>query len=171
MEELLYEADGPVATFTLNRPERLNAVTPRMIDELDAALARASEDDEIKVIRLRGAGRAFCAGYDLDWAAAEMERIDRAGPWDPMADYGVMSRFVDSYMGLWRSPKPVVAQVHGFCVGGGTDFALCSDLSCAPRTAGSATRRPACGARPSRWSRRCTASASAAARTLPSAAT
>ena len=49
-------------------------------------------------------------------------------PWDPIADYQGMSRFVDAYMELWRSPKPVIAQVHGFCVGGGTDFALCSDL-------------------------------------------
>jgi enoyl-CoA hydratase len=125
---LLYEVDGGVATFTLNRPERLNAVTPRLAGELDAALKRAQADDAVRVIRLRGAGRAFCAGYDLDWAAEEMESIDRAGPWDPMEDYANLSGFVDVYMGLWRSPKPVVAQVHGVCIGGGSDLALCSDL-------------------------------------------
>jgi enoyl-CoA hydratase len=80
------------------------------------------------VIRLRGAGRAFCAGYDIDWGAESMKEAERDRPWDPMADLAMMSRFVDTYMALWRSPKPVIAQVHGFCVGGGTDFALCSDL-------------------------------------------
>ena len=126
--DLLVEIDGPVATFTLNRPERLNAVTPGMIDALDAALARALDDDAVRVIRLRGAGRAFCAGYDLDWAAALMREGDLAGPWDPAADHRLLSRYVNSYMALWRSPKPVVAQVHGVCVGGGSDLALCSDL-------------------------------------------
>ena len=57
-----------------------------------------------------------------------MEEAEAGRPWDPMADLRVMSRFVDLYMALWRSPKPVITQVHGFCVGGGTDFALCSDL-------------------------------------------
>ena len=79
----------------------------------------------MRVIRLRGAGRGFCAGYDLEWASALMRDDD---PWDPAADFRVMSRYVNSYMALWRSPKPVVAQVHGVCVGGGSDLALCSDL-------------------------------------------
>jgi enoyl-CoA hydratase len=123
--ELLVETDGAVATFTLNRPERLNAITPPMIDALDAALASALEDETVRVIRLRGAGRAFCAGYDLEWAAELMVEDDA---WDPAADFRLMSRYVNSYMALWRSPKPVVAQVHGVCVGGGSDLALCSDL-------------------------------------------
>ena len=122
---LLVDPDGPVVTFTLNRPERLNAITPDMIEALDAALAAALADDAVRVIRLRGAGRAFCAGYDLEWASALMREDD---PWDPAADFRVMSRYVNSYMALWRSPKPVVAQVHGVCVGGGSDLALCSDL-------------------------------------------
>jgi enoyl-CoA hydratase len=125
---VLYEVEAGVATVTLNRPERLNAVTPALAEALGAALARAQEDDGVRVLRLRGAGRAFCAGYDLDWAAEEMESIDRAGPWDPLEDFGNLSRFVDVYMGLWRSPKPVVAQVQGVCIGGGSDLALCSDL-------------------------------------------
>jgi enoyl-CoA hydratase len=57
-----------------------------------------------------------------------MQEAEAGGPWDPIADYQAMSRFVDAYMALWRSPKPVIAQVHGYCVAGGTDFALCSDL-------------------------------------------
>jgi enoyl-CoA hydratase len=126
--ELLVETDGAVATFTLNRPERLNAITPTLINALDAALADALADAAVRVIRLRGAGRAFCAGYDLEWDATLMHEGDLAGPWDPAADYRTMSRYVNSYMALWRSPKPVVAQVHGACVGGGSDLALCSDL-------------------------------------------
>lgn len=123
--ELLAETGGAVATFTLNRPERLNAITPEMVEALDAALADALADAAVRVIRLRGAGRAFCAGYDLEWASALMRDDD---PWDPATDFRVMSRYVNSYMALWRSPKPVVAQVHGVCVGGGSDLALCSDL-------------------------------------------
>ena len=128
MPNVLYEVEGRVATLTLNRPERLNAITPQLVDDLDAALSRAWGDDGVHAIRLRGAGRTFCAGYDIGWGAEQMEEAVREGPWDPIADYQTMSRFVSSYMQLWRSPKPVIAQVHGFCVGGGTDFALCSDL-------------------------------------------
>lgn len=125
---VLCEVDGAVATLTLNRPERLNAINPQLIDELDAARRRAEDDPAVRVIRLRGAGSAFCAGYDIEWAAALMRDVDSAGPWDPAADLRAMGRYVGSYMALWRSPKPVVAQVHGACVGGGSDLALCSDL-------------------------------------------
>ena len=105
---------------------RLNTIVPDMMEEFDAAMQRAIDDGNVRVVRLRGAGRAFCAGYDIDWGAEMMEKVP--SPWDPILDYQVMSSYVTSYMSLWRSPKPVIAQVHGFCVGGGTDFALCSDL-------------------------------------------
>jgi enoyl-CoA hydratase len=126
--QVIYEAADRVATLTLNRPERLNAITRALIGELRAALERAWDDDGVRVIRLRGAGRAFCAGYDIGWGAEVMRDAEGEMPWDPMADLRMMSGFVDAYMQLWRSPKPVVAQVHGACVGGGTDLALCSDL-------------------------------------------
>lgn len=125
---VLYETAGAVATLTLNRPERLNTITPELIADLREALARAQADDGVRVMRLRGAGRAFCAGYDIGWGAEVMAQAEGDRPWDPMADQRMMSDFVEAYMSLWRSPKPVIAQVHGFCVGGGTDFALCSDL-------------------------------------------
>ena len=126
-ETVLYEAADGVATLTLNRPDRLNTIGPELIDDLRANLERAWTDAEVRVIRLRGAGRAFCAGYDIQWGSEVMDaESDR--PWDPIVDYQFMSRYVDTYMELWRSPKPVIAQVHGYCVGGGTDFALCSDL-------------------------------------------
>jgi enoyl-CoA hydratase len=125
---VLRETDGAVSTLILNRPERLNTITPGLVEDLRAALAEAQADDAVRVIRLKGAGRAFCAGYDIDWGAEVMRDSEGDEPWDPMADLALMSRFVDTYMSLWRSRKPVIAQVHGFCVGGGTDFALCSDL-------------------------------------------
>ena len=127
-DTVLYDRDERVATLTLNRPERLNTIVPELMDAFDEAMAKAQADPEVRVIRLRGAGRTFCAGYDIDWGAHMMEAQEQDKPWDPIVDYQVMSRFVNSYMSLWRSPKPVIAQVHGFCVGGGTDFALCSDL-------------------------------------------
>jgi enoyl-CoA hydratase len=126
-ETVLYDAADGVATLTLNRPDRLNTIVPELIADLRAGLERAWGEEEVRAIRLRGAGRVFCAGYDIDWGSS-MEAADLDRPWDPIADYQGMSRFVDAYMELWRSPKPVIAQVHGFCVGGGTDFALCSDL-------------------------------------------
>jgi len=121
-QTVLYEAAEGVATLTLNRPQRLNTIVPELIEDLRGALGR-----EVRAIRLRGAGRAFCAGYDIEWGSEVMTE-EEGEVWDPIADYRLMTRYVDAYMELWRSPKPVIAQVHGFCVGGGTDFALCSDL-------------------------------------------
>jgi enoyl-CoA hydratase len=125
---VLEEQSEGVATLTLNRPDRLNAIVPELIADLNAALDRAEDDPAVRAIRLRGAGRSFCAGYDIGFGAEIMRDSEGDAPWDPMADQRMMRRFVDTYMRLWRSPKPVIAQVHGFCVGGGTDFALCSDL-------------------------------------------
>jgi enoyl-CoA hydratase len=127
-DTVLYEAADAVATLTLNRPQRLNAITPQLVEDFGAALARALDDGDVRVVRLRGAGSAFCAGYDIGWGSASMQQAEEGSPWDPIADYQTMRRFVDAYMALWRSPKPVVAQVHGYCVAGGTDFALCCDL-------------------------------------------
>jgi enoyl-CoA hydratase/carnithine racemase len=128
-DTVLTDRDGPVTTLTLNRPERLNAITPELARQVREALVEANADDAVRVIRLRGAGRTFCAGYDIGWGSEWMVQAEGDRPWDPMADLRNMNGFVqETYMALWRSPKPVIAQVHGFCVGGGTDFALCSDL-------------------------------------------
>jgi enoyl-CoA hydratase len=128
-DTVLSERHGAVTTLTLNRPERLNTITPELASDLQTALAEANADDAVHAIRLRGAGRVFCAGYDIGWGSESMTDAEGDKPWDPMADLRNMNRFVqDTFMALWRSPKPVIAQVHGYCVGGGTDFALCSDL-------------------------------------------
>lgn len=127
---ITYEATGGVARITLNRPERLNALNAQLIAELRDAVSAAGDDPSVRVSILRGAGRAFCAGYDLDWGTKAEDATQRAlsGAWDPVRDYLGMSRNVAVFMSLWHSPKPVIAQVHGWCVGGGTDLALCSDL-------------------------------------------
>ena len=124
-----YSTRGALAFITLNRPERLNAIGAGMTAGLRDAVARANGEGDVRVIILRGAGRAFCAGYDLQGAPqAEADAQERAGGWDPVADYAFMSENVRCFMSLWESRKPVIAQVHGWCVGGGTDMALCSDL-------------------------------------------
>ena len=123
------DADG-VARIVLNRPERLNAINGRLIADLRDAVIAANEDSAVRVIVLGGAGRAFCAGYDLDAGTRLEDATQRAqgGNWDPVRDYQGMSRNVRVFMSLWESPKPVIAQIHGWCVGGGTDMALCADL-------------------------------------------
>ncbi len=122
-------ADG-VARIVLNRPERLNAINGRLIADLREAVIAANEESAVRVIVLSGAGRAFCAGYDLDAGTRAEDATQRAqgGNWDPVRDYQGMSRNVRVFMSLWESPKPVIAQIHGWCVGGGTDMALCADL-------------------------------------------
>ena len=129
-ESILYETANGIARITLNRPERLNAINRSLSAELREAVRTANEDESVRVMVLSGAGRAFCAGYDLDWGTKAEDANQRAmaGNWDPVRDYLGMSRNVRSFMSLWESPKPVIAQVHGWCVGGGTDMALCSDL-------------------------------------------
>jgi enoyl-CoA hydratase/carnithine racemase len=132
-ETLLYDVDDSIATITLNRPERLNAIAPPMPDELEAAVHAAVGDPEAKVIVLRGAGRAFCAGFDFSGGFRHYaDLLETDGEWDPGKDMiGATAPSlgpVPKFMSLWRSPKPVIAQVHGWCVGGGSDMALCADL-------------------------------------------
>jgi len=132
-ETLIYATDGAVATVTLNRPDRLNTIVPPMPDELEAAVHRAVADASVKVIVLRGAGRAFCAGFDFGGGFHHWDdALTTEGEWDPGKDF-VMATApsvgpVPKFMSMWRSPKPVIAQVHGWCVGGGSDMALCADL-------------------------------------------
>ena len=132
-ETILYRADGPVATITLNRPDRLNTIVPPMPDEVQDAVGAATRDHDVKVIVLRGAGRAFCAGYDFGRGFGHWdEYIQTEGEWDAGKDFAFATAAevapTQQLMSVWRTPKPVIAQVHGWCVGGGSDFALCADL-------------------------------------------
>ena len=132
-ETLLYDVEGAIATITLNRPDQLNTIVPPMPDELESAVHRAVRDPSVRVIVLRGAGRAFCAGFDFGGGFHHWdEGLTTDGEWDPGKDFvGATTHSlgpVPKFMSLWRSPKPVVCQVHGWCVGGGSDMALCADL-------------------------------------------
>jgi enoyl-CoA hydratase len=131
-ETLLYEVEDRVATVTLNRPDRLNTIVPPMPDELERAVHSASLDADVKVIVLRGSGRAFCAGFDFGGGFHHWdEGITTEGEWDPGKDFAWATSPhgpVPKFMSMWRAPKPVIAQVHGWCVGGGSDMALCADL-------------------------------------------
>jgi enoyl-CoA hydratase len=151
LSTMTYERTGRVARITLNRPERGNGITLEMPRELADCVERANLDPEVHVIALAGNGKGFCGGYDLV-ASAEVNSKDRVAPrvavpegapidpmvvfqnhipgstWDPMVDWQMMSRNVRGFMSLFHSDKPVVCKVQGFCVAGGTDMALCSDL-------------------------------------------
>jgi enoyl-CoA hydratase len=163
---LTYEATDRIARITLNRPERGNGITRRLVSELERCVEQADLDPAVHVIVLAGNGKGFCGGYDLVESAeggsrAEEDELghdgaghdgpgslagvapppgspldpavmaanhDPTGTWDPMVDYAMMSRNVRAFMSLFHCGKPVVCKVHGFCVAGGTDMALCSDL-------------------------------------------
>jgi enoyl-CoA hydratase len=149
LDTLSYEVTGRIARITLNRPERGNGITLEMPGELADCVERANLDPEVHVIALAGNGSGFCGGYDLVAAAeGNMEGIsspeaprgspldpmvqarnhDPQGTWDPVVDYQMMSRNLRGFMSLFHSDKPTVCKVHGYCVAGGTDMALCSDL-------------------------------------------
>jgi enoyl-CoA hydratase len=147
---MTYEVTGRIARITLDRPERGNGITFDMPRELTENVERANLDPNVHVIALSGNGKGFCGGYDLVASAERvmgrdadpnhvasaspvdpivtMKNHDPNGVWDPMVDYQMMSRNVRGFMSLFHSDKPVVCKVHGFCVAGGTDMALCSDL-------------------------------------------
>jgi enoyl-CoA hydratase len=150
MNSLTYEVTGRIARITLDRPERGNGITLDMPRELAACVERADLDPNVHVIALSGRGKGFCGGYDLVQSAEDI--VEREGfgdrsqvgtpldpivvarnhdpreTWDPIVDYQLMMRNVKGFMSLFHADKPVVCKVHGFCVAGGTDMALCSDL-------------------------------------------
>jgi enoyl-CoA hydratase len=145
---MTYAVDGRIARVTLNRPERGNGLTLQTPRDLASCVEEANLDPRVHVIALAGNGKGFCGGYDLEASAEKgMQGQPLVGPrgsaldpmvqrhnhdpsvnWDPMIDYQMMSRNVRGFMSLFHSEKPVVCKVHGFCVAGGTDLALCSDL-------------------------------------------
>ena len=123
---VLFEVDGRgVATATLNRPQRLNALDTAMLVELDAVLARAWRDASVRCLVLTGAGRGFCAGADVkEWSAGASPED---GDWAQLM-HQLMPR-------LYRMPKPVIAAVNGVAAGAGFDLALAADLRIASTNA------------------------------------
>ncbi len=148
LHTLTYEVTGRIARITLNRPARGNGITFELPVELARCIERANLDPAVHVVCLSGNGKGFCGGYDLVASAEHNDDSSGLGApagspldhdvvvanhdpqqtWDPMVDYAMMSRNVRGFMSLFHSDKPVVCKVHGFCVAGGTDMALCSDL-------------------------------------------
>lgn len=149
MSAVEYAVADRVARITLNRPERGNGITRELLHELGNCIERADLDPDVRVMLLAGAGSGFCGGYDLVDSAEGMgaglepaadevgSPIDPGviaanhnptGTWDPMTDYAMMRRNVRTFMRIFEADKPVVCKIHGFCVAGGTDMALCSDL-------------------------------------------
>ena len=129
MSGIVYEVEGRLARLILDRPARGNGITLELLSELERCVEQADLDPRVHVLVLSGNGKGFCGGYDLvEYAEGRIPNHDPAEPWDPMLDHAMMSRNVRAFMSLFRCSKPVVCKVHGFCVAGGTDMALCADL-------------------------------------------
>src|SRR4051794_13030644 len=129
-QTITYDVRDAKAYLTLNRPDRLNAIDDVMPGEIRAAVEQANADDDVRVIVVAGAGRAFCAGYDLkQFAEGEVGERWAQGPvWDPIRDYREMRANTDDFFTLWRSLKPTIAKGDGHAVAGGSDIALSCDL-------------------------------------------
>jgi enoyl-CoA hydratase len=130
-EMIKYTKNEAIATITLNRPEKYNTFRMEMIHEMENALAEANRDDKIKVIILEGAGDSFCGGFDFSGGLEHYANIKEEG-YDPGVDIHFVTNkylsYIPVFMGLWRGLKPTIAKVHGYCVGGGSELALCADL-------------------------------------------
>jgi enoyl-CoA hydratase len=150
---LTFAIDGPIARITLNRPKQSNAITFEMAGELAGCVESANLHPDVHLIALAGNGAGFCGGYDLA-ATAELlsgydtaDGVPDASPagspldplvtarnhdpervWDPVVDFQMILRNVRAFMSLFHSEKPVLCKIHGYCLAGGTDLALCADL-------------------------------------------
>jgi|TARA_B110001454_G_scaffold6074_1_gene5722 enoyl-CoA hydratase len=124
---LTYEVVGPIATLTLNRPDKLNAINSDMIEAINLAMDDAEDNYNVRAIILQAEGRAFSAGFDLDdevWDSKEESNIRQALE----SDFNMVMRF-------WDSPKPTVAAVQGYCLGGAMEMALACDITIASNDA------------------------------------
>ena len=119
---LLIEDLGPVRRLTMNRPGALNALNHDLTSAISAAIREAGADDAVSVVILRGAGRAFCSGYDLNEDADE-------GELDARAWHASLSGGVRDMLEIVDCPKPVIASVQSYCLAGGTDLMLACDLA------------------------------------------
>jgi enoyl-CoA hydratase/carnithine racemase len=123
-QTLIYAVDGAIATLTLNRPEKLNAINGAMIDELELALDRAEQNEAVRVIVLNGAGRAFSAGFDLNVGDGSTANDTDFWRRELQRDFNIIMRF-------WDCPKPTIAAVHNYCLGSAMEMAIACDLTLA----------------------------------------
>jgi enoyl-CoA hydratase len=125
-----------VFSIVLTRAEEYNTITLGLRDDLSDAIDEAEAEPDARVILLTAEGPAFCAGYGLDWSTEAQREEQTAGRvWDSVTDFKLMSSFVDVYMKLWRASKPTLVGVQGWCIAGGTDMVLCSDIIVAAESA------------------------------------
>ena len=125
-DEVLFERQGRLGYVTLNRPERLNAFSGAQWNGLEAAIAKANGDDEARVIIIRGAGRAFSAGADVR-QREEGSYTEHRG--DVVDDVIRLHESADRYLRIWNNPKPIIAQVHGYCLGVASQLAVMCDIT------------------------------------------
>jgi enoyl-CoA hydratase len=137
MVAIRVEDDGAVRHLVLCRAAEFNTITPELRDELGAALDDADRDPGVNVVLLRAEGRAFCAGFGLDWSTLSQATRDGEGGrvWDSVADVQMIGRYGKTFAKLHEISKPTVAAVHGWCVAGGTDMVLNADLIIAAESA------------------------------------
>lgn len=130
-DEVLYAKTDRIATISLNRPEKYNTLRREVIRGLRQYLEDANQDQDVRVIVLEGKGDAFCGGFDFSGGLEHFGNIKEEN-YDPGMDAHEVTNhytsYISSFMGLWRGLKPTISKVHGYCVGGGSELALCSDL-------------------------------------------
>ena len=130
------EDHGHVRELVLCRADEFNTITVELRDELGAALDAADRDRDVRVVLIRAEGRAFCAGFGLDWSTVGQAAADAQGPaWDSVADLAMISTFARTWARLHEISKPTIAAVQGWCIAGGTDMILNADLIVAARSA------------------------------------
>ena len=131
------EDDGGVRRLVFCRPEEFNTITTELRDELGRALDDADRDKDVKVVLLAAEGRAFCAGFGLDWStlAQADESSERQRVWDSVADVQMIGTFGRTFAKLHEISKPTIAAVQGWCIAGGTDMVLNADLIVAGESA------------------------------------
>lgn len=131
-ETILYEKTDGIARITLNRPEKLNALNNKLRTELIDAVNDSGRDADVRVIVIKGAGRAFSSGYDIGGGGGSGGREEGARKSQVSSIQrdidGMMDGIVEPWTRLWNSRKPVISQVHGYCLAGGTDLALHTDM-------------------------------------------
>ena len=118
------ERDGGLTWLTLNRPERLNAMNWTLLEEFSQALDLLAKDEETRVIAIRGEGRAFCSGYDIERDEAEI-----SGHRDIVDDHDLLVKHLSRFLQIWEHPKPVIACVHGYCLAGATQMCVFCDIT------------------------------------------
>jgi enoyl-CoA hydratase/carnithine racemase len=123
-ENLLLEREKGLTWLTLNRPHRLNAMSPALLNEFTQALAVLADDDQTRVIAIRGAGRAFCSGYDI-----ERDSTKIGTDHDPVEDHDRLYKNMNRFLQIWDHPKPVIACVHGYCLAGATQLCVFCDIT------------------------------------------